>query len=72
MPHAPGNPPPDVASARNKQPRRQVGDNINAYNNYERTFYCVVEVLGVFFYSAVVGQMATLVATLNVTINRHG
>eukprot|EP00198_Chlamydomonas_reinhardtii_P004689 XP_001694025.1 predicted protein [Chlamydomonas reinhardtii] len=49
-----------------------VGDNINAYNNYERTFYCVVEVLGVFFYSAVVGQMATLVATLNVTINRHG
>ncbi|KAG2430570.1 hypothetical protein HXX76_010089 [Chlamydomonas incerta] len=49
-----------------------VGDNINAYNNYERTFYCIVELLGVFFYSAVVGQMATLVATLNVTINRHG
>ncbi|KAG2446592.1 hypothetical protein HYH02_008577 [Chlamydomonas schloesseri] len=49
-----------------------VGDNLSAYNNYERTFMCVVEVLGVFFYAAIVGQMATLVATLNVTINRHG
>ncbi|KAG2446601.1 hypothetical protein HYH02_008586, partial [Chlamydomonas schloesseri] len=48
-----------------------VGDNINAYNNYERTFYVVVLIAGTFFYSAVVGQMATLVATMNVAVNRH-
>ncbi|KAG2430561.1 hypothetical protein HXX76_010080 [Chlamydomonas incerta] len=48
-----------------------VGDNINAYNNYERTFYVLVLIAGTFFYSAVVGQMATLVATMNVAVNRH-
>ncbi|KAG2485216.1 hypothetical protein HYH03_016003 [Edaphochlamys debaryana] len=48
-----------------------VGDNIPAYNNYERTFYVVVLVAGTFFYSAIVGQMATLVATMNVAVNRH-
>ncbi|PNH03952.1 Potassium voltage-gated channel subfamily H member 7 [Tetrabaena socialis] len=49
-----------------------MGDNIAAYNNFERTFFCVVELGGVFIYSAVMGQMATLVATMNVTISRHG
>lgn len=50
----------------------QVGDNITAYNNYERTFMVVVLLGGTLLYSAVVGQMAILVATLNVAINRHG
>ncbi|KXZ53117.1 hypothetical protein GPECTOR_7g1007 [Gonium pectorale] len=49
-----------------------VGDNITAYNNFERTFFVVVLIAGTFFYSAVVGQMATLVATMNVAVNRHG
>ncbi|KAG2485209.1 hypothetical protein HYH03_015996 [Edaphochlamys debaryana] len=48
-----------------------VGDNIPVFNNYERVFYTVVEMLGIFFYSAIVGQMATLVATMNVAVNRH-
>ncbi|GFR51323.1 hypothetical protein Agub_g13688 [Astrephomene gubernaculifera] len=49
-----------------------VGDNISAYNNFERAFVVVVLIAGTFFYSAVVGQMATLVATMNVAVNRHG
>lgn len=50
----------------------QVGDNITAYNNYERTFMVLVLLGGALMYSAVVGQMAILVATLNVATNRHG
>ncbi|GIL74011.1 hypothetical protein Vretimale_5055 [Volvox reticuliferus] len=49
-----------------------VGDNVTAYNNFERTFCVLVLIAGTFFYSAVVGQMATLVATMNVAVNRHG
>lgn len=49
-----------------------MGDNIPAYNNYERVFMVVVLIMGTFLYSAVVGQMAMLVATMNVAINRHG
>jgi hypothetical protein len=50
----------------------QVGDNVTPYNNFERTFFVLVLIAGTFFYSAVVGQMATLVATMNVAVNRHG
>ncbi|PNH06237.1 Cyclic nucleotide-gated cation channel alpha-3 [Tetrabaena socialis] len=49
-----------------------VGDNVPSYNNYERAFFVLVLIGGTFFYSAVVGQMATLVATMNVAVNRHG
>lgn len=50
----------------------QVGDSVNSYNNYERVFMVLVLLGGALLYSAVVGQMAVLVATLNVATNRHG
>jgi hypothetical protein len=40
-------------------------------NNDERVFFIVVGILGVCFYSAVVGQMSVLVANMNTVGLRH-
>ncbi|GIL81620.1 hypothetical protein Vretifemale_10634, partial [Volvox reticuliferus] len=42
-----------------------IGDNIQAQNNYERLFFILALVAGACFYSAVVGNMALLVANMN-------
>ncbi|GIL58478.1 hypothetical protein Vafri_13605 [Volvox africanus] len=42
-----------------------IGDNIQATNNYERLFFILALVAGACFYSAVVGNMALLVANMN-------
>lgn len=44
---------------------------MRAYNNVERVFMILVLLGGTLLYSAVVGHMAVLVATLNTTLNRH-
>ncbi|GMH39832.1 hypothetical protein BSKO_07736 [Bryopsis sp. KO-2023] len=48
-----------------------VGDNVEPNNNVERSFCCVVLVLGACFYATVVGNMALLVNNLNATSARH-
>ena len=40
-------------------------------NNDERVFFITVGILGVCFYSAVVGQMSVLVANMNTVGLRH-
>lgn len=40
-------------------------------NNAERVFFIVCGVCGTCFYAAVVGQMALLVASLNIVSIRH-
>ncbi|GFH08072.1 cyclic nucleotide-binding domain-containing protein, partial [Haematococcus lacustris] len=48
-----------------------VGNNQPSHNNLERVFMVLVLILGAIFYSAVVGQMAVLVATMNTVGLRH-
>ncbi|GFR48311.1 hypothetical protein Agub_g10192 [Astrephomene gubernaculifera] len=48
-----------------------VGDNAVALNNYERVFFVVALLCGACFYSAVVGNMALLVANLNTVAVRY-
>ncbi|KXZ50270.1 hypothetical protein GPECTOR_17g909 [Gonium pectorale] len=48
-----------------------LGDKRDAYNNYERLFYIICLVAGACFYSAVVGNMALLVANMNIVSVRY-
>eukprot|EP00798_Chlamydomonas_sp_ICE-L_P018042 gene18042-24459_t len=48
-----------------------VGNNQEPVNNAERTFFIVIGILGTCFYSAVVGQMAVLVANMAPVAMRH-
>lgn len=48
-----------------------VGNNQTASNNLERVFMIIVAILGTCCWSAVVGQMAVLVANMNTVGLRH-
>eukprot|EP00955_Chlamydomonas_euryale_P046480 353436-Chlamydomonas_euryale.AAC.20 len=48
-----------------------MGDNITPLNDSERIFFIFVSIGGTCFYSAMLGQMALLVANLNVVASRH-
>ncbi len=48
-----------------------VGNVQPSYNNLERCFMIVVLIMGACFYSAMVGQMAVLVANVNAVAQRH-
>ncbi len=48
-----------------------VGNSQIAYNNLERVFMIMVLIMGACFYSAMVGQMAVLVANMNTVALRH-
>lgn len=48
-----------------------LGDNKASANNLERCYFVLILILGACFYSAVVGQMAVLVANMNIVGLRH-
>ncbi|KAG1665646.1 hypothetical protein FOA52_011240 [Chlamydomonas sp. UWO 241] len=48
-----------------------MGDNLTPLNDKERLFFIIASILGTCFYSAMLGQMALLVANLNIVASRH-
>lgn len=48
-----------------------MGNGFYAVNNYERVFESATIILGSLFYSAVVGNMALIVANMNMSAIRH-
>ncbi|KAG2436218.1 hypothetical protein HXX76_006530 [Chlamydomonas incerta] len=48
-----------------------IGDNVAAVNSYERVFFVITLLAGACFYSAVVGNMAILIASMNTVSVRY-